>query len=168
MLDALGITLSGLIFTIVNFFILIFILTKFLFKPFLGALEKRKQTIKESFDNAEAVNKEADERYEKYMEKISHAEEEGRGIVKAAKDRADDQAKLIVDEAKEEAAKIHAQAQRDVEREKEQALSEMREQISSLAILAAEQILEKEITPEGQDQIIDSVLEKAGASEWQN
>ena len=48
------------------------------------------------------------------------------------------------------------------------ALADVREQIAELSMLAAEQILEKEISLEGQDQIIDSVLEKAGAGTWQN
>ena len=53
-------------------------------------------------------------------------------------------------------------------REKEKALREVREQIGQLAILAAEQILEKEVAAEGQEEIIDRVLEKAGTSQWQN
>ena len=64
--------------------------------------------------------------------------------------------------------KIKEQALSDIEREKMMALADVREQIAELSMLAAEQILEKEISLEGQDQIIDSVLEKAGAGTWQN
>ena len=75
---------------------------------------------------------------------------------------------MIVEEAKAEAARIKLQAEKEAVREKEKALREVREQIGQLAILAAEQILEKEVAAEGQEEIIDRVLEKAGTSQWQN
>ena len=75
---------------------------------------------------------------------------------------------MIVEEAKAEAARIKLKAEKEVVREKEKALREVREQIGQLAILAAEQILEKEVSAEGQEDIIDRVLEKAGTSQWQN
>ena len=165
MLDALGINLKDLIFAVANFLILVLILGKFLYKPFLGILEKRKQTIEDAFTNAEATNRKADEKYEAYTKKLARAEAESREIIKNARLKADDHANMIVEEAKAEAARIKLQ---EAVREKEKALREVREQIGQLAILAAEQILEKEVAAEGQEEIIDRVLEKAGTSQWQN
>ena len=86
----------------------------------------------------------------------------------SARLKADDHANMIVEEAKAEAARIRLQAEKEAVREKEKALREVREQIGQLAILAAEQILEKEVAAVGQEEIIDRVLEKAGTSQWQN
>ena len=168
MLDALGINLKDLIFAVANFLILVLILGKFLYKPFLGILEKRKQTIEDAFTNAEATNRKADEKYEAYTKKLARAEAESREIIENARLKADDHANMIVEEAKAEAARIKLQAEKEAVREKEKALREVREQIGQLAILAAEQILEKEVAAEGQEEIIDRVLEKAGTSQWQN
>ena len=168
MLDALGINLKDLIFAVANFLILVLILGKFLYKPFLGILEKRKQTIEYAFTNAEATNRKADEKYEAYPKMLARAEAESREIIKNARLKADDHANMIVEEAKAEAARIKLQAEKEAVREKEKALREVREQIGQLAILAAEQILEKEVSAEGQEDIIDRVLEKAGTSQWQN
>ena len=168
MLDALCINLKDLIFAVANFLILVLILGKFLYKPFLGILEKRKQTREDAFTNAEATNRKADEKYEAYTKKLARAEAESREIIKNARLKADDHANMIVEEAKAEAARIKLQAEKEAVREKEKALREVREQIGQLAILAAEQILEKEVAAEGQEEIIDRVLEKAGTSQWQN
>ena len=168
MLDALGINLKDLIFAVANFLILVLILGKFLYKPFLGILEKRKQTIEDAFTNADATNRKADEKYEAYTKKLARAEAESREIIKNARLKADDHANMIVEEAKAEAVRIKLQAEKEAVREKEKALREVREQIGQLAILAAEQILEKEVAAEGQEEIIDRVLEKAGTSQWQN
>lgn len=168
MLEALGISLKELIFVIINFLILVAVLSKFLYKPFLGVLERRKQAIEDAFRNADATNKKADEKYEAYTKKLARAEDESREIIKKAKLRADDQANMIVEDAKAEAERIKLRAEKEALKEKEKALKEVRDQIAQLAILAAEQILEKEIQSEGQEEIIDKVLEKAGASQWQN
>ena len=168
MLDALGINLKDLIFAIANFLILVLVLGKFLYKPFLGILEKRKQTIEDAFTNAEATNRKADEKYEAYTKKLARAEAESREIINNARLKADDQANMIVEEARAEAARIKLKAETEALRAKEKALRDVREQIGQLAILAAEQILEKEIAAEGQEEILDKVLEKAGTSQWQN
>ncbi len=168
MLEALGIDLKELIFAIVNFLVLVGVLGKFLYKPFLEALNKRTQAIKDAYDNADATNRKADEKYEAYTKKLARAENEARDIIKQAKLRADEQASLIVQEAKEEAAKIKEQTRIEVEKEKQQAVAEARSEIADLALLAASQIIEKEISVEGQDRIIDSVLQKAGDGKWQN
>ena len=122
MLDALGINLKDLIFAVANFLILVLILGKFLYKPFLGILEKRKQTIEDAFTNADATNRKADEKYEAYTKKLARAEAESREIIKNARLKADDHANMIVEEAKAEAARIKLQAEKEAVREKEKAL----------------------------------------------
>ena len=112
MLDALGINLKDLIFAVANFLILVLILGKFLYKPFLGILEKRKQTIEDAFTNADATNRKADEKYEAYTKKLARAEAESREIIKNARLKADDHANMIVEEAKAEAARIKLQAEK--------------------------------------------------------
>ena len=61
MIEALGISLLELVFYLINFLILVGVLTKFLYKPFMDVLEKRKEAIQDAFDNAEMINRRADE-----------------------------------------------------------------------------------------------------------
>ena len=129
MVQALGMSLTEFIFYLVNFLILVGVLGKFLYKPFLNLMETRKQSIVDALDNAEAVNRRADEKMANYDRKIAKLEAEGREIIKEA---------------------------------------EMREQIAVLSLMAAEKIMERDVEVNGQDQIIEQVLEEAGASEWQN
>ena len=62
MVEALGLDVKTIIFAIVNFLILMGILTKFLYRPFLDMLDRRKKSIKDAFDNAEMTNWKADEK----------------------------------------------------------------------------------------------------------
>lgn len=168
MVEALGINLMEIIFAIVNFLILIGVLTKFLYKPTLAMFDRRRNSIQESLDNAEDINRRADAKLENYNKRIARVEEEGREIIVAAKMKAEAQAATIIEDAREEADKIKAAARADIERERQNARAEMRNEIAALAILAAEKIIERELQGSGQDEIIDGILEQAGTAGWQN
>ena len=168
MVEALGIDLKEIIFAIANFLILLVVLAKFMYKPFLANLERRKQMIEDAISNAEAVNKRADEKMNSYNKRIAGAEREAAGIINEAKIKADKQASQIIDDANEKAALIMQKAEQEIERQKDAAITEAREQIGMLAVMAAEKIIEKELDDVGQTQIIDSILDEAGAAGWQN
>ena len=168
MVEALGIDLKEIIFAIANFLILLAVLAKFMYKPFLANLERRKQMIEDAISNAEAVNKRADEKMKSYNKRIAGAEREAAGIINEAKIKADKQASQIIDDANEKAALIMQKAEQEIERQKDAAITEAREQIGMLAVMAAEKIIEKELDDVGQTQIIDSILDEAGAAGWQN
>ena len=161
-------SLTEFIFYLVNFLILVGVLGKFLYKPFLNLMETRKQSIVDALDKAEAVNRRADEKMANYDRKIAKLEAEGREIIKEAKIKAEEQANEIIEQANQRASQIMNRAEKEIEREREKAVLEMREQIAVLSLMAAEKIMERDVEVNGQDQIIEQVLEEAGASEWQN
>ena len=61
-----------------------------------------------------------------------------------------------------------SKAERTIEREKEKAMEEMRQEIAALALLAAEKIVEHEIQRVGQEAIVDEVIRQARSTGWQN
>ncbi|QHI72450.1 F0F1 ATP synthase subunit B [Aminipila terrae] len=168
MVEALGINFTEIIFAIVNFLILVTVLAKFLYKPFIEMLENRKQSIQDSFDHAADTNRRADEKMDEYNKRISNVEQEGREIVKNAKIKAEAQASDIINEANAKAAEIKLHAENEVERQKAKALAEMKAQVAAMALLAAEKILEKDLELEGQEHLIDNIIEQVGAAKWQN
>ncbi len=131
-------------------------------------MQERSNRIKRSFDEAEELNLKAEETLSTYNKKIEDIEAEGREIIKKAKLQADIQAKNIIREANERASEIIKQAEMDIEKEKLQAISEMKSQIASLAVLAAEKLLEQQLETYGQDELIDRIIKEAGSSAWRN
>ncbi|MBE6033527.1 F0F1 ATP synthase subunit B [Aminipila sp.] len=168
MVEALGIDLKEIIFAIVNFLILVGVLAKFLYHPFLEMLENRKQTIKDSFAQAAETIRLADEKLDNYNMQISNVERESREIIKNAKLKAEAQASDIIDEANAKAAEIKLSAEKEAERQQAKALAEVKAQVAAMALLAAEKILEKELELEGQEHLIDNIIEQVGAAKWQN
>ena len=168
MVEALGISLTEFIFYLINFLILVGVLWKFLYKPFLNLMDTRKQSIQDALENAELTNRRADEKMQNYNKRIAKVEEEGREIVREAKAKADEQARTIIEDANQKATDIMAKAEQSIEREKERAMEEMRQEVAALAVLVAEKIVEREIQRVGQEAIVDEVIRQARSKGWQN
>ena len=151
-----------------NVFILYIILRKFFWEKIKKFMDDRAAAVQDAIDAAEAVNKRADEKMANYSKRIANVEEEGREIIKASKQQADAQAQIIIEEARKQASDIIAKAERTIEQEKAAAMEDMRKEIASIAMLAAEQIVGKEIDNVGQDAIIDQAIEDARSAKWQN
>ena len=152
----------------VNVLILYVILKHFFFEKVHNFMLDRQNAVKDAFDQADRVSLMADDKLAQYNKQVANIENEGREIIKNAKIKAEGLAKDITDEANKKATEMILQAQREIEKEKNKAIGEMKQQIAGLAIYAAEKIIEKQLDVSGQEEIIQRVIEQAGTSEWQN
>lgn len=148
--------------------VLFLVLKKFFFEKVHKFIEARENAVKDAFGSAEAVNRKADEKMENYNRQIAKIESQGRDIIKEAKIRAEAQAAEIVDDANVKASEMIVAAEKQIERERQKALSDMKQQVATLALLAAEKIVERDIAQVGQDQIVEEIIEQAGSRQWQN
>ena len=148
--------------------VLFLVLKKFFFEKVKNFMETRSNSIQDAFDSAEAVNRRADEKMQNYTKRIANVEAEGREIISDAKIKADAHAREIIEDANKQATEILNKAEKNIEREKQKAMEEMRKEVAALAMLAAERIVEREIQNIGQDEIVDEVINKARSTGWQN
>ena len=81
---------------VVNFFILLFLLKKFLYGPILKVLNERKKRIEDSLKNAEEIEKRLQETNEKIDQMLAKASKEGQEVI----DEATAQANLIIEDSK--------------------------------------------------------------------
>jgi F-type H+-transporting ATPase subunit b len=165
-----------LVMVLVTFIVLYFILKKFLFDKVHDFMLAREQKVIDAFENAEEANRAAEERLTEYNAKLDDIAKERREMLSAAKLKADEFAQLTVQDAEGKAAGLLKAAREEITREKERALQDMREQISVLAIYAAEKIIEQKLDAPAQQAIVDGVIEHTlngtgnstgtGRSEW--
>ena len=149
---------------LLNVFILFLITKKFFWEKIKKFMDDRANSIQDAIDSANAMNKRADEKMANYSKRIAGVEEEGREIIKAARQQADAQAQMIIEDARKQASDIIAKAERTIEQERAKAMQE----ISDLAMLAAKQIVGREIEGIGHETIVDDVIKNARSGEWQN
>ena len=156
----------NLLFTAVTIIVLFIILKVFFFEKVHKFMMDRENEIRSSIENADNVNKLADEKLQNYEAKIANVEMESRQMLKAARDEAKVQAKEIVDSANEKARNLIDHSQKEIRREQYNARKELKEEVGNLAMMAAEQILEKELSPETHEEIINKIIEEADEKPW--
>lgn len=156
----------SLIMHMVTLVVLYFILKKYFFEKVRAFMQAREQKVKDSFDNADATNKQADERLKEYNRRLEDIDIERREILKEARQEAEKRANTIIDEASEKAHGMILQTEKEIEQEKANALNEMKTQVGLLAIYAAEQIIKQKLDGKEQQAIIDGVIREAGKAEW--
>ena len=155
-----------LLMVFITFAILYLIMKKFFFEKIHSFMVAREQKIKDSFDNADAANRVAEDRLVEYNSKLADINSEKRDILLQTKQKADENAREIIAAAEKKASEIITRAEKEIQLSQERAIEEMKEQISMLAVFAAEKIIEKNLKDEDHQHIIDGVIEQVGKEEW--
>lgn len=151
------------IIQIINLFIQVFLIKKFLFKPINDILEKRRNLADKEIKEAREAKTEADSLKEQYESSLTNAHAEAAQIVSDAQKEAQNKADTLVRDAQEEAAGIKARAAADIEQEKKKAINEAKDEIGSLAMDIAGKVVEKEINEADHKKLIEDFISKVGA-----
>lgn len=152
-----------LLMQIVNFVILCAILGHFCYKPVLKVLDDRKNRIKNDLDNAAKSKEDAAKLKESYEAALRDAQAKAQEIVDKAVKEAKVQAQAQIDEAHEAIAKTKEQASLQIERERKDALEDLKAQVAVLSCDIAAKIISKNMTPDANDRIIADSIAKLDA-----
>ena len=156
------------VFQIINTFIIFLILRHLLFKPVTEYMDKRTRTIEERIQTAQNREEESLAMKKQYEEKIAGIRDERNEILKEATRKGEERSDALISEAREEIRKMEERSQLDLEREKAKAIHEFKNQISELAVLAAAQVIQKELDPKRHEEMIQQFIEEVGQNEWQH
>jgi F-type H+-transporting ATPase subunit b len=143
----------GLFFwTLVAFLAVFMILRKFAWRPILDMLGEREKGIADSIATAERVKKEMSQLKSENEKLLADAREERTLMLKEAKETKDRIVNEAKEQAKAEANKIIIDAQQQIQQQKMAALTEVRNEIGSLAVEVAGKLLRKQLSAsEGQE-----------------
>ena len=157
-----GVNFWTMIFAWCNLLVLYFVLRKLLFKPVKNMIDSRQQEIDGMYSDAEKSREDADAMKADYEEKISHAQEESEEILKNAVRRAQLREEEILREANDKAARVMKRAEEQVELEKKRAINEVKDEVSDMAIGIASAVLERDISREEHETLIDEFIRTMG------
>ncbi|HRP88623.1 MAG TPA: F0F1 ATP synthase subunit B [Edaphocola sp.] len=147
-MDLLTPALGLFAWTLIAFLIVLFLLKKFAWKPILGALTERETSIATSIATAEKVKVEMAEMKADNERLLQEAREERSVMLKEAKATKDKILAEAKEQAKIEANKIMEEARFQIENKKNAALTEVKNEIGTLAVAVAEKMLRKELNTE--------------------
>lgn len=141
-----------IVWTTLSFLLLLFVLAKFAWKPILGAIKKREETINDSLATAERVKAEMAQLKSENEALMAKAREERAQMLKEARDTKDRIINEAKEQAKAEANKIVAEAQQAIQAQKMAALTDVKNQVGKLVIEVSEKVLRRELSNKGEQE----------------
>lgn len=160
-MEKLGINWALLIAQLINVALLVWLLTRFLYRPVLNMLNERTRRIQESLQDAERVKEQLANAKRDYDSELAKARQEAAGILAQAQDRAKAQEQEIIVQARAEADRIRQEAREQSDREREQLLRDLKGQMAELVTLTASKVLGEELKS-NHDRLIDESLASLG------
>lgn len=151
---------STFILTILNLFIQMFLMKKFLFKPIRRVLEERQKRADQNIRAAEQEKAEAEAVKAEYTKNMEQARAEAAGILERAKQDASQQADALLASARTEAQSLKTKAENDIRQEKKRVLNEAKDEIGGLAMDIAGRVIEREVHEADHRALIDDFLQK--------
>lgn len=141
----------------IAFFIFVVFCMKYVWPPITAALAERKKKIAEGLDAADRAERDLQLAQEKATENMRKGKEEAAAIIEQANKRANQ----IIDEAKEkaleEANRVKAAKEAELEQEVNQAREALRSQVATLALAGAEKVLEASIDEKAHAQLVEKL-----------
>jgi F-type H+-transporting ATPase subunit b len=158
----IGVNLWTALFVLLNTLTVIFVGTKFLFKPIMKMIQERQQEIDDMYTAAGNAEAQAKQMEVEYKQKLSAAAETGERIVKEAVARGQAREEEILRQANAEASAIMDKAAADIALEKKKAINDAKDEISGIAIAIAEKVVARELNEADQAKLVDSFINELG------
>jgi len=141
------------------FLLLVFLLRKFAWKPILDAVNEREEGIKNALLSAEIAKRDMQNLKSDNEKLLAEARVERDVILKEAREIKDKIVSEAKDEAQVQAGKMIEQAKAAINSEKNAAMTELKNQVSSLSISIAEKVLREELSnKESQTKLVEKML----------
>jgi F-type H+-transporting ATPase subunit b len=131
---------------------------RLLFKPLQHLIDRRESTIARSIENANDLQAESKRMIREGMDELNRSRTQAQDIIGKAKDIARKEQSRIIKEAKDYADRIRGEMRSEINSDVEKARRILSGEILYLTTKLSEQILEKEITGEINDEMITKLI----------
>jgi F-type H+-transporting ATPase subunit b len=160
-ISELGISLPTLLTQVITFIILLVVLRFVAYKPIMRMLDERSRRIKESMDQAESIKAQTARTQEEVKKQLEEASREGQERIARALKAGEDVKQKAQEDAKKEAETLVNRARAEIQRERDDAITEVRREFADLTVLAAGKVIEKTLDKEKHRELIEKVLEES-------
>jgi len=146
----------------INFVILLFILQRLLYRPFLAKMAERTQAIQKSLDEAQAARAQATRQQEENEARLRTAHAEAAAIrAQALKEAAEEQRRLV-EAARAESQRLVESAKAQMDADVRRAREELRREVADIATAVAEKLVRRSLRDEDHRRIVAEAISKVG------
>lgn len=147
-----------MIWTVIIFFITLFILKKFVFGPVGEMIEKRRTKIQDDLDEAEKSRDDAVAMLEDYKVQLADARREADELRDRGRREGERERATIVTAAEGQRERILTDASQQADAQGKAALASVRDDVASLALAAAEKVTKKSLTDADHKRLVEEAL----------
>ena len=144
--------------TLVIFLILMFVLSKFAFKPLFAAVEAREKALEDAIAGAKRDRAEAEQLMTQQRAQLEAARTEAQSIIADSRATAERMRTDLLAQTKQQQTEMIEQARRAIDSEKVAAIAELRREAVDLAIAGASRVIEKNLDSASNRQIVETFL----------
>ncbi len=150
---------GGLMFwTLLVFLVLMFVLSRFAFKPLLAAVQAREESLQRALDQARKDRDEAAKLLEEHQRQLDAARGEAQRFIAEGRATAEKMKAEMLEATRTQQQELMERAKRDIETEKTRAIAELRREAVDLAIAGAGKVIEKNLDSDANRQLVQSFL----------
>ena len=152
------------IWTIATFLVLVVLLAKFAWRPLLAALDERQQAIRKSLDDARQAKQDLERVHAESAKILEQARKEAESIVASTRTDVNQFREEMRQKAREEAAGIVKNAERQIELETARALQQIRHEAVDLSVTIASKLLQRNVSKDDNARLIEDTFKQIEAS----
>jgi len=149
---------SQIVTQILGFLIVLWIMKRFAWKPVLGMLEDRKKRVQSELQDVERRKLDMEKLRQQYEDKLKSIDAEARARLQEAVRNAQKVASEIKEEARADVKEMLGRARDEIERDRAQALVELRNDVVNIAVRASEKILRETLDAEKHRKMIGDFI----------
>jgi F-type H+-transporting ATPase subunit b len=149
---------NELIWGTISFVVLLVLLYKFAWPGLKKSLDVRAERIRDDLTAADTAKEQADHVLEEYRTQLADARNESARIIEEARQQADALRRDQEQRLQTALAGMRERAAADVDAAKQQAIADLRREVATLAIGAAEVIVQRNLDRPTQEQLVENYI----------
>lgn len=161
-MQAIGINVPGLITQFINFGLLLGLLLVILYRPVLRMLDQRAERIRDALSQAERARQESARSQEEVQKALTEARERAQQILQQAQEAGQRMEREARETARRQAEEMIERARSEIQRERDEAIEQVRAQFADLALTAAERVVRRSLDRDAHRSLVEEVLREAG------
>src|SRR5258708_15090087 len=146
-----------------SFLVVFLVMRQYAFPAVKKTMEARTDRIRQSLDSAETAKSEAQSVLDDYQRLLADAKNEANRIIEEARQTADQLRRDLMAKAEAEVTELRQRAAGDIVAAKDRALADLKTQITTLAIEAAEKVVERNLDHDTNARLVESSIAQVGS-----
>jgi F-type H+-transporting ATPase subunit b len=147
-----------MIWTLVCFGVTYFVLRRYAFGPIQGAIDARRERIRQSIEEADRAREEAKKLLEEHRKLVGKAKSDAEEILADARKTADAQRERVREETEADRQRRLEETKKQIEAETQRALEQIRAEVAELTLVATAKVTGKVLDRDDHRKLIEDAI----------